>query len=468
MRRQRTPAKPLLVPRQPVTLFSYSDHPPSTPKPVKLNSKVSHLRRSAEEKTFGRPCPLHLRSLRPPTSSPGTRPHCDRPPTAPAGPRSRLGPPGRGPPPRVPKLLWSQLRPPRGFPLNSSQGRTGRTTKKKSGKKWTTRSCYRHRQLGWERLRRRWKLPGPRPSLPPSRRRRPPGREIAACRAGPGCHPPLAAPGRAAERQRAPGRRPWAKPGWVPGPGRGWAAGEVAVAAPKPLGRAGAVVDDGGDDAESDATPPSSHSPGPVTAATAPPPALTSGFWTNQNPAYRKWLLPERVEFERWGEVLGVQGPDSLGAWLCSGEAGFCDALAGWLGRFECCDKPLACRRNFLLASLSADCLGCPTWGQGVCQSVLSGFRSSYWSVTWCKYLSNVLVVVLTISNTSNSVHLTKLFAGIKWANACKRLWRDHNYKKHSGNLLNRSIGSPYTPVISLVSFGYGTGGTDKDTFYIQ
>lgn len=60
------------------------------------------------------------------------------------------------------------------------------------------------------------------------------------------------------------------------------------MAEPKPLGRAGAVVDDGGDDAESDATPPSSHSPSTVTAATAPLPAPTSGFWTNQNPEYRK------------------------------------------------------------------------------------------------------------------------------------------------------------------------------------
>lgn len=42
------------------------------------------------------------------------------------------------------------------------------------------------------------------------------------------------------------------------------------AAAPKPLGRTGAVVDDGGDDAESDATPPSSDSPSTVTAATAP------------------------------------------------------------------------------------------------------------------------------------------------------------------------------------------------------
>lgn len=33
------------------------------------------------------------------------------------------------------------------------------------------------------------------------------------------------------------------------------------MAEPKPLGRAGAVADDGGDDAESDATPPSSHPP---------------------------------------------------------------------------------------------------------------------------------------------------------------------------------------------------------------
>lgn len=60
------------------------------------------------------------------------------------------------------------------------------------------------------------------------------------------------------------------------------------AAAPKPLGRAGAAVDDGGDDAESDATPPSSDSPSTVTAATAPQPALTSDFRTNQHPAHRK------------------------------------------------------------------------------------------------------------------------------------------------------------------------------------
>lgn len=100
--------------------------------------------------------------------------------------------------------------------------------------------------------------------------------------------------------------------------GRGWSQGQARAEwgrwrrRRQPLGRAGAVVDDGGDDAESDATPPSSDSPA-LSLRQRPhrPPSLR--LPGQLAPSAREMMLGGVGGVKGWGGSLGSSSPSAEG-----------------------------------------------------------------------------------------------------------------------------------------------------------
>lgn len=124
---------------------------------------------------------------------------------------------------------------------------------------------------------------------------------------------------------------------------------------PKPLGRAAAVVADGGGDADTNALQLFFQTP-----------VLSLGQRHHRLPSLPAFgtIITQHTEKDsccrgqstRDEASIGSSETTQLGALLCSRGAGFCDAVWGWVGRCEGQEEPIARLGNFF-PSLSAGLL---------------------------------------------------------------------------------------------------------------